>query len=277
MSLRQKILYRLSPTYRTMQKTAHSISVFEKKSDLSQAAILGKMDHVAIVLERIEDSLEGGVAKSLFSGHYEYWRAKRIVAIVEEYGEAWFKGRKILELGCGYGDIGHVFSTLGAEVIYAEGRKEHCDILRKRFPHSRVYQVNLENEWPFSIDEKFDMILHLGLLYHLKDYRFSLEKCAAHTSHLVLETEVCDAEDDFVLVIDENSESYDQSLIGSGSRPSASHIETILREAGFAFKRIQDSRCNADIHVYDWPVKNTKTWKHGLRRFWFCKEENDVH
>lgn len=277
MSLRQKILYKISPTYRIVQKTAQNISNFEEKADISQAAILEKIGRATSLLERIEDNLEGGMTKKLFSGHYEYWRAKRIVAIVEKYGEAWFKGKKILELGCGHGDIGYVLSTLGAEVIYVEGRKEHCDFLRKRFSNSRMYQVNLENEWPFSVNEKFDMILHLGLLYHLQDYRFSLEKCAAHTSHLVLETEVCDAEDDFVLVIEENSESYDQSLIGSGSRPSASHIEAILSEAGFVFERIQDSRCNADIHVYDWPVKNTKTWGNGLRRFWFCSGEKDVH
>jgi 2-polyprenyl-3-methyl-5-hydroxy-6-metoxy-1,4-benzoquinol methylase len=103
---------------------------------------------------------------NLFSDHYEYWRAKRVVAIVEYYGQEWFKGKKILELGCGFGDIGKVFKSLGAEVVFAEGRKENCEVLMRKFPNDRIYQINLENEWPFQ-KERFDLILHMGVLYHL--------------------------------------------------------------------------------------------------------------
>ncbi len=31
-----------------------------------------------------------------FTGHYEYWRAKRVTAIVEHYGESWFEGKRFL-------------------------------------------------------------------------------------------------------------------------------------------------------------------------------------
>ena len=210
-----------------------------------------------------------------FSDHYEYWRAKRVVAIVEHYGESFFKNKKILELGCGYGDIGKVFIGLGAEVIFAEGREEHVNILKNKFPNNRVYKVNLENEWPFK-DEKFDLILHLGVLYHLDNIEFSLEKSILNTSNLVLETEVCDSDDpDLVLKIDENMNGYDQSLIGKGSRPSGKYLENIFKKYNCSYEIIKDKRCNALFHRYDWSVKNTNTWEHGLRRFYFIETRPD--
>lgn len=262
MSFHKDILYKISPTYRNTVILRDQASML-----LYQLGVVKNIDSTLISILKNSNPKE-----RLFSGHYEYWRAKRIIAIVEEYGEPWFKEKKILELGCGYGDIGYVFSTLGAEVTYVEGRKEHCDFLRHRFPDSRVYQVNLENEWPFAQEEKFDMILHLGLLYHLQDYHFSFEKCLKHTNNFILETEVCDSDEDFVLFIKEDSDGYDQSLLGKGIRPSALHIENILSSSGFAYHRVADGRCNSQMHVYDWPVRNTKTWRNGLRRFWFCKK-----
>lgn len=257
-SLRKKILYKLSPTYR-------AVLALESTQRMLSSEVRRRMS----VLE----SKYSGASENFFSGHYEYWYSKRIVAIVEKYGESWFKGKKILELGCGYGDIGRVLSSLGAEVIYVEGREEHCAVLRKRYPNNRVYQANLENEWPLPSDEKFDLILHLGLLYHMKNYSYSLEKCAEQTENLVLETEVCDTDEDFVLTIDENKDGYDQSLTGQGSRPSAKHVESILEKCGFTFDRVRDARCNANFHVYDWEVQNTKEWRSGLRRFWFCSKK----
>lgn len=211
-----------------------------------------------------------------FTNHYEYWRAKRITAIVEHYGEAWFEGKKILELGCGYGDIGHVLMTLNADVTFAEGRAENCDFLRRRFPENRVYCMNCENEWPFPADAHFDLILHMGLLYHLDDLWFALDHCFECCDNIVLETEVSDSDDpDFILKINECVEGWDQSLIGHGSRPSGPCVEKHIHEKGWQYERVTDSRCNARFHVYDWKVENTKTWRSGLRRFWFCKKENN--
>lgn len=208
-----------------------------------------------------------------FAGHYEYWRAKRITAIVEYFGEDWFKGKKILELGCGYGDIGYVFMSLGAEVIFAEGRSENCDYLRRRFPNNQIYYMNCESEWPFAENIHFDLVLHMGLLYHLDNIWFVLDKACLYSDYMILETEVSDSDDEnYILKIDENIEGWDQSLIGHGSRPSADYIEKHLESIGWQYERVTDSRCNAHFHVYDWEVENSGTWRDGLRRFWFCKK-----
>ena len=210
-----------------------------------------------------------------FTGHYELWRLRRINCIVNHYGDDWFKGKNILELGAGYGDIGYFFSTLGAEVTFVEGRREHCDIIRRRYPQSKVYEMNCENEWAFSENVHFDLVLHMGLLYHLDNFLFVLDHCLKCADNLVLETEVCDSDDEnFILKIQENAQGWDQSLIGAGTRPSAGYIEEHLRKMGWSYERVNDTSCNASFHKYDWNVTNTMTWQNGMRRLWFCSLTN---
>lgn len=304
----KQLWLKINPSYRNIVRTLHntdavlaqlpqaaqanakleqmSLAQAEHLSQAAQAgAKLGQLQSAADVsaekvahLQNSVDELSSKMSSYLapqqerFTGHYEYWRAKRITAIVEHFGEEWFKGKKILELGCGYGDIGYVLMSLGAELVFAEGRAENCDYLRRRFPNNRVYFMNCENEWPFAEDERFDMILHMGLLYHLDNIWFVFDRCCHCCDHIVLETEVSDSDDEnYILKIDENSQGWDQSLMGHGSRPSGAYVEKHLRSLGWSFRRVTDSRCNAQFHTYDWEVKNTGTWRNGLRRFWFCE------
>lgn len=203
-----------------------------------------------------------------FGGHYHYWRDRRVTAIIEHFGPLWFQGKKILELACGYGDIGAAFATLGAQVTCSEVRPEHLRVINKRYSQIKTVPANLENEWPFK--ERFDLILNLGVLYHLKNFAFALAKSLESADHVVLETEVCDSEDpDRVIMIQESG--YDQSYIGVGTRPSAACIERIMESHRASYERVSDNRCNALFHNYDWKVENTGRWCSGLRRFWFIK------
>lgn len=256
----EKLQIRLTPRFiRRIQRIENQINI----NALTIQNIANKINRLSVNNENY-----------YFQDHYEYWRAKRIVAIVEHYGENFFKGKKILELGCGYGDIGKVLISIGAEVIFCEGREEHINILKRRFPNNRIYKINLESEWFFD-NEKFDLILHLGVLYHLDNFEYSLEKCFLSSDNIVLETEVCDSDDpELVLKISENSEGYDQSLIGKGSRPSANYLENIFNKNLFEYQRIQDSSCNASFHRYDWEVNNTNSWESGLRRFYFLNKKS---
>ncbi|MEI0799691.1 class I SAM-dependent methyltransferase [Brachyspira intermedia] len=208
-----------------------------------------------------------------FTNNYEYWRAKRIVAIVEYYGEKFFQGKKILELGCGHGDIGRVLISLGADVVFCEGREMHIQVLKKRFPNNRIHKANLENEWPFK-NERFDIILHMGLLYHLDNFEFSLSKSLESCDYFILETLVVDSDDpNLIDVANENTDGYDQSISGIGKRPSAALLENFIDKYNFNFDMVKDSRCNALTYVYDWKVNNTNKTIKGHRRFWFCNKK----
>jgi hypothetical protein len=127
-------------------------------------------------------------------------------------------------------------------------------------------RYDAEQPWPFS--ERFDLVLHLGLLYHVDNWQAALAGALSSTDELVLETEVCDS-DDPAMIVKTIETGYDQSLSGVGTRPSAPCIEQVMASLGCRFDRVMDDRCNANIHRYDWPVTNSGTWEHGLRRFWF--------
>lgn len=292
----KRLYFKLSPTFRRTQYLLDSVSEIQttiggvhntlddnrkllETCHASVSSIKLQMDKDIEGLQREVLALQETLSeylkpqKNRFTNHYEYWRAKRITAIVDYYGETWFKGKRILELGCGYGDIGYTLSTLGATVVFAEGREENCAYLHRRFPNAKVYCMNCENEWPFPQNAHFDLILHLGLLYHLDNIWFALDKALECCDHLVLETEVADSDDpDYILKIDEDATFWDKSLMGRGSRPSAEYIEKHLAKMNWRYQRITDARCNALFHKYDWPVKNTGTWKAGQRRFWFCEK-----
>lgn len=275
--LLKTVLTAISPSFRIGMHSIGEIKKSKEELSLTIQQINDKIDKIDndfiksfnYIISFLEPQ------RDHFSGHYEFWRIKRIKAIVEHYGENWFKGKKILELGCGYGDIGLVFRSLGSEVVFSEGRSENVEYLRRKFPQNRIYLMNCENEWPFSKDEHFDLILHMGLLYHLDNIFFALDHCLECSDNIVLETEVSDSDDEnYILKIDESKDGYDQSLIGHGSRPSAEYIEKHIKQYGkWNFERITDSRCNASFHRYDWSVNNTGKWENGLRRFWFLKRQ----
>jgi SAM-dependent methyltransferase len=203
-----------------------------------------------------------------FAEHYVEWRDTRIDAIRAHYGDLFFRGRTLLELGCGYGDIGARFAELGALVTCTDGRAEHLEVVRDRWPHLATVHANLDDEWPFG---HFDIIFHLGVLYHLEETHASLRYSCRSAEHLVLETEVCNSSSPDAVVLTAE-DGYDQSVGGVGCRPSAARLERLLAEEAMTFERVRDSRCNAGMHVYDWPVTESMGIMHGQRRFWFARK-----
>lgn len=202
-----------------------------------------------------------------FEDHYPEWRAKRIDAIRDHYGTSWFAGKTMLEVGCGHADIGAAFAAMGAIVTGSDARQDHLDEARRRHPEIEAWRIaDLDREWPF--DRDFDLVLHLGVLYHLADPEHALTCLLQSRGHIVLETEVSDSKDPgFVHRTVEDG--YDQAFNNRGTRPSPAFVERVLTEAGRSFSRITDDRCNAGYHRYDWEVSDTGETVGGLRRMWF--------
>lgn len=214
-----------------------------------------------------------------FLGHYDKWRDVRIRKIIKELGEDFFRGKSLLELGCGYGHIGKYFiDNFDCDVTFAEGRIDHVNLLKKETSYE-VICLNQEKE--YTLDKKYDIIIHWGVLYHLDNWKQDLKCAISHLNsngYLFLETEVCDSDDEnFEVKIKERSHNYDQSMSGIGSRPSAPMIENVLVENGLQFSRYDDDDISPETfkgypHVYNWKVENTGRTKPGLRRFWISKK-----
>lgn len=214
----------------------------------------------------------------VFDGiQYIELRKNRVNAILKHYGDGWFKGKKVLELGCGYGDIGNMFYLLGADVTITDARKEHILVAHERYPEMKKVICNLNNEWPFK--EKFDFIINTGLLYHLNEITFFLKNCFSNCNHMFLESIVADSDDpEFIFFSDEKGE--DQSFNEVGSSPSQAMVEWLIKENGFNFTRCFEKSLNYQMHLFDWELKNTKMRCryisdefHWLRRAWFCSNE----
>jgi SAM-dependent methyltransferase len=223
----------------------------------------------------------------LFHPSYGAWRVKRCNKILDIYGIDFFKDRKILELGCGHGDIGAFFAELGAQVLGLDGRQRNVTFARLKHRNVagiRFEQFNLEDD--FSGFGRFDLIINFGLIYHLRDINAHLRACFSCADDLVMETVVCDSTDPYkVTLCDEKKlgtplDDNESSIKGIGCLPSPFFIERVATENGFRVDRHFTPDLNAGVQFnYDWSPKNDGRLGEGLslRRFWRFVKDVDGH
>jgi len=210
-----------------------------------------------------------------FEGHYIQWREKRLNFLVKVLGKEFFKGKSVLEVGAGYGDIGNFFSFLGADVTCTDARQEHLDVIKKRHPHIKTYLYDLDSrEYPKGHEnDQYDVVIHMGVMYHLIRSPESVIMRAVSRlksgGTLILESEIADSDDPFYVRRRVESDAYDQSFSGKGNRPSAAYVERVLSESS-TFIRYDSEELNCTGHRYTWEVKNTGSARHGRRRFWIA-------
>jgi hypothetical protein len=202
----------------------------------------------------------------MFRGRYVGWTESRFRGLMKYINKEYFYGKTVLELGAGHGHNGNEMFKLGAIVTSSDASSDHIHNLNKLYPHIKTQIIDAVND---KIVEKFDIILHWGLLYHLSEIESHLKNVCENCNLLLLETEVSDSYDNlFYITTDENG--YDQAFNKKGIRPSPTYVEKILQNNGFNFFMVKDSILNYDIHNYDWEITDSKMWRHGLRRFWIC-------
>lgn len=270
-------IYKISPTYRIIKKLSYNTNLALMTQKKEILAIKNQNKKISeelskISKENIRKKLGSITAGSFFGGHYNIWRQKRIDAFINHYGINWFKDKKILELGCGYADIGNIFYHLGADVTVSDARGEHIKVVNEKYPHLKTFVHNCEEDLPFKKKDKFDLIIHTGMLYHIDKYEDHLKDCLKYCDNMILEAEVCDSDNkDFDIYVEEESEVYDKSFTKKSYRPSPSKLEKIITQSKRTFIKLEDDSCDAGMHIYSWKIKNTKTWKHGLRAMWFIK------
>jgi len=208
-----------------------------------------------------------------FRTHYISWRKTRINKIIEIFGEEYFKGKTLLELACGHGSIGREFEKMGAIVTYAEGRQKHLDRVKKRYPKAKT--ILLDQDAPWNLNEKFDIILHMGVLYHLENWKEDLTRTLEHSNLVILESQVIDSlSDTHEIRIDEYDRGDDQALYGIAIKTSSLYIEKHLKSLNATFVRYDDKNLNSPPHIYDWisTRKNRNRCMMSGRRFWVIRK-----
>jgi len=204
---------------------------------------------------------------SLFEGHYVDWRAKRVAKLVSIFGKEFFKGKDVLELGCGTGDLGEHFIEFGSNVTFCDAREEHLLEIKNRIPNGVTHVIDQNTNW--ILNKHFDFIIHTGVLYHLTEWKQDLLCTLNHSNLIFLETQVPNntTSDSYEETVYENG--YDQAVSKICKKPTAEYIEKFLTNQGVKFKRYDDADINSGGHRYDWVASPGNGRNNtGNRRFW---------
>ena len=93
-----------------------------------------------------------------------------------------------LDAGCGFGYFSKYLKDIGLEVTAFDGRPENIAEARKRYPEVNFILHNVEDPTIQKLGY-YDVILCLGLLYHLENPFLAIRNLAAITKKvLIIET-----------------------------------------------------------------------------------------
>jgi 2-polyprenyl-3-methyl-5-hydroxy-6-metoxy-1,4-benzoquinol methylase len=124
-----------------------------------------------------------------------------------------------------------VLQEWGAEVVGVDARESnlvHC-------PYTAVLADIAKDDIHALVTDAFDYIFCYGFLYHLEDPMAALENLARIDAPVMfVETMVCDLEREALLVEAEGN-LPNQSITGTGCRPSPSWLAMALRAAGWEY------------------------------------------
>jgi 2-polyprenyl-3-methyl-5-hydroxy-6-metoxy-1,4-benzoquinol methylase len=208
---------------------------------------------------------------------YNAWRIHRVKKIIQILGIDWFKGKTVLDLACGQGHISSFFKSIGANVIAADARQEHLASILN------ITTMQIDQDAPWQLEEKVDLSIHFGVLYHLKNWKQDLASTAKSSKIFFLESVVANTDDPlFEHNLYEEDGGGQNAYNKIGTVMSAANVERILTELGCKFQRYDDedlSIPNKKLYQYHWTVTNQITdYKlakdfedpaiYGGRRFW---------
>jgi SAM-dependent methyltransferase len=212
---------------------------------------------------------------------YDEWKNKRVSKILNIFGKNWFKKKEILELGCAHGDVGFEFLKLGSNVVFSDAREEFIKGIRDKIseynykPDCALVDQNKD----YNFNKKFDLVIHMGVLYHLENWENDLKCALSNTDAMILET-IVGTKNGFYI----NNENYKyDSYSKRVSIFTQENIEEHLKSLGCKFIRFDDPELNCSgwlyngeyiENIYDWDywnyeirMENTKGRIHH-RRMW---------
>lgn len=202
--------------------------------------------------------------------HYQEWNMRRINKVLELFDLNWFKDKKILVLGDGFGFIGGFFAEIGSNVIALEGKQFNvnmANLINKDKSYKSIL-FNLEED--FTKFGNFDMIINWGLIDVISNYNNILQCSSKMANFILIETITNPNDDNKFLERDVNIS--DSGLSRKNFIPSSDFIENFMEERNFTFKRYDDENLNSIEfnHNYSWKGGKLKESK---RRFWVFSKD----
>jgi len=118
--------------------------------------------------KQVETALSFGFEWQRFPEMYDEWE-KQFLDYMQPHPAEFFKGKKVLDAGCGNGRFAYYAAKYGAEV-WAIDLGPAVEVANRNTESAgqvQVVQADLHNP-PFAV-ESFDFIYSIGVLHHLPD------------------------------------------------------------------------------------------------------------
>ena len=104
--------------------------------------------------------------------------------------------RKFADIGAADGDLAFFLEKNGNSCdIYDYGPTNYNGLRGARWvkellnSNAGIYEADLDSQ--FSLNGEYDLVFFLGILYHLKNPFYALERIAKHSEHLLVSTRIC--------------------------------------------------------------------------------------
>ena len=130
-------------------------------------ALAGEVSATGTDAKQVETALSFGYEWHRFPEMYEEWE-RQFLDYMQPHGPEFFRGKKVLDAGCGNGRFAYYAGKYGAEV-WAIDLGPAVEVARRNTESvgANVVQADLHNP-PFAL-ESFDFIYSIGVLHHLPD------------------------------------------------------------------------------------------------------------
>jgi tRNA (mo5U34)-methyltransferase len=139
-----------------------------------------------------------------------------------------------MDVGCGLGYFSALLVELGFDARAIEGRSENAAEARRRVPGLDVQVADAEDD-ALGNAGSFDLVLGLGLLYHLENPFRAIRNLFALTRRILIIDSMCVPGKLPVLHLrEENSAAEDQGMTPAVFYPSEACLIKMLYRAGFA-------------------------------------------
>ena len=139
-----------------------------------------------------------------------------------------------LDVGCGLGYFSSLLNSLGLHVTGVDGRQENVKEAARRIPHVSFHTGNIED--PRLPDMgRFDLVLCLGLLYHLENPFLAIRSLHSLTDKILFVESMCAPGTDPSMQLLDEFHAEDQGLNYVAFYPTESCLVKMLYRAGFPF------------------------------------------
>jgi tRNA (mo5U34)-methyltransferase len=124
------------------------------------------------------------------------WHIEGLLGSVHSELLGEIEGQPIADIGAADGDLAYFMERLGFEVDVLDFAPTNWNGLRgarrlRELLQSKVsiHEIDLDSQFALP-RERYGLVFLLGILYHLKNPFFVLEKLARHSAHLLLSTRI---------------------------------------------------------------------------------------